>query len=73
MIDEIKQLWFEDVLTYDISTKQNFVMRASLIWTINDFSAYGMLSGWMTAEKLACLYCMKNSNTFTFKDDRENT
>ncbi|WMV45287.1 hypothetical protein MTR67_038672 [Solanum verrucosum] len=40
------------VLTYDISTKQNFVMCASLMWTINDFPAYGLLSGWMTSGKL---------------------
>ncbi|WMV07144.1 hypothetical protein MTR67_000529 [Solanum verrucosum] len=35
-------------------------MRASLMWTINDFLAYGMLSGWMTVGKLACPYCMEN-------------
>ncbi|WMV37284.1 hypothetical protein MTR67_030669, partial [Solanum verrucosum] len=54
LIDELKQLWFEGILTYDISTKKNFVMRASLMWTINDFPTYGMLSGWMAAGKLAC-------------------
>ncbi|WMV54577.1 hypothetical protein MTR67_047962 [Solanum verrucosum] len=53
LIDELKQLWIEGVLIYDISTKQNFVMRASLMWTINDFPAYRMLSSWMTAGKLA--------------------
>ncbi|WMV51044.1 hypothetical protein MTR67_044429 [Solanum verrucosum] len=73
LIDELKQLWFEGVLTYDISTKQNFVMRASLMWTINDFPAYGMLSGWMTTGKLACPYCMENSKPFTLKHDRKNT
>jgi len=31
LIDELKQLWFEGVLTYDISTKQNFTMHASLM------------------------------------------
>ncbi|WMV08697.1 hypothetical protein MTR67_002082 [Solanum verrucosum] len=55
LIDELKQLWFEGVLTYDISNKQNLIMRASLMWTINDFPAYGMLSGWMTAGKLALM------------------
>jgi len=73
LIDELKQLWFEGVLTYDISTKQNFIMRASLMWTINDFPAYGMLSGWMTAGKLACPYCMENSKAFTLKHGRKNT
>ncbi|KAH0724842.1 hypothetical protein KY284_000707 [Solanum tuberosum] len=61
------------VLTYDISTKQNFIMRAFLMWTINDFPAYGMLFGWMIAGKLACPYCMENSKAFTLKHDRKNT
>mgnify|MGYP003362211934 CR=1 FL=1 len=30
-------------------------MRAALIWRINDFSTYGMMSGWMTHSRLACL------------------
>jgi hypothetical protein len=52
-------------LTYDISRKIFFVIRAALMWTINDFPAYGMLSGWSTHEKLACLYCMENNKAFT--------
>jgi len=46
LIDDLQLLWNEGVFTYDISTKENFVMRACLMWTINDFPAYGMLSGW---------------------------
>ena len=64
LIDELKQLWFEGVLTCYILTKQNFTMRASLMWTIYDFPAYGMLSGWMATEKIACPYCMENSKAF---------
>ncbi|XP_038693762.1 uncharacterized protein LOC119991488 [Tripterygium wilfordii] len=67
LIDELKLLWDEGVLTYDISRKQNFKMRAALMWTINDFPAYGMLSGWSTAGKLACPYCMNRSKAFTLK------
>jgi len=40
LIDELTQLWSSRALTYDISRKQNFVMRAALMWTINDFPAY---------------------------------
>jgi len=36
-----------------------------LMWTINDFPAYGMLSGWSTHGKLACPYCMENNKAFT--------
>ena len=44
LIDDLKKLR-SGVLTYDVSRKQNSIMRAVLMWTINDFSAYGMLSG----------------------------
>jgi hypothetical protein len=37
------------------------------MWTINDFPAYGMLSGWSTAGKLACPYCMDQSKAFFLK------
>jgi hypothetical protein len=40
-------------------------MRAALMWTINDFPAYGMVSGWSTHGKLACPYCMENNKAFT--------
>ncbi|XP_059315491.1 uncharacterized protein LOC132066130 [Lycium ferocissimum] len=73
LIDELKQLWCEGVVTYDISTKSNFNMRASLMWTVNDFPAYGMLSGWMTAGKLACPHCMETSKAFTLKHGHKNS
>jgi hypothetical protein len=55
-IDKLIQLWSFGALTYDISRKQNFVMRVALMWTINDFLAYGMFSGWSTHRKLAFPY-----------------
>ena len=42
-------------------------MRAVLLWTISDFPAYSMLSGWTTAGKLACPYCMDDSDAFTLQ------
>jgi len=51
LIDELTQLWSSGALN-DISRKQNFLMRVVLIWTINDFPAYGMLSGWSMHRKL---------------------
>ena len=45
LIDELMQLWSSRVLTYDVSKKQNFLMKTALMWTINDFPAYGMISG----------------------------
>ncbi|XP_072079067.1 uncharacterized protein [Arachis hypogaea] len=68
LIDELKLLWEDGVLTYDIHSKSNFVMRAALLWTINDFPAYGMLSGWMIAGRLACPYCMERTKAFQLKN-----
>ncbi|CAH9124646.1 unnamed protein product [Cuscuta epithymum] len=50
------------VVTYDVSLKHNFVLKAALMWTISDFPAYGMLSGWQTAGKLSCPYQMVRIN-----------
>jgi hypothetical protein len=35
------------------------------MWIINDFPAYGMLSGWSTHGKLAYPYCIENNKAFT--------
>jgi hypothetical protein len=40
-------------------------MRTALMWTINDFPAYEMVSSWSTHGKLACSYCMENNKAFT--------
>ena len=45
LIDELKNLWSVGVETYDVYRKENFQLRAVLMWTISDFPAYGMLSG----------------------------
>jgi len=38
-------------------------MKAALMWTINDFSAYGMVSGWSMHGKLACPYCLEKKQS----------
>ena len=45
LIDELKFLWFDGIRIFDVSKKQNFIMKAVLIWTISNFSTYEMLSG----------------------------
>ncbi|WMV10036.1 hypothetical protein MTR67_003421 [Solanum verrucosum] len=63
LIEELKELWDVGVETYDASAKQNFKLHASLLWTINDFPAYGNLSGWSTKGKLACPCCNKDTSS----------
>lgn len=46
-------------------------MRAALMWTINDFSAYGTLSGWITSGRFACPYCNINTHYRRLKHGRK--
>ncbi|XP_021775494.1 uncharacterized protein LOC110739336 [Chenopodium quinoa] len=64
LIEELKHLWEVGAHTYDISMNQNFNLRAAILWTVSDFPAYGMLSGWATSSKKACPYCMEKSKAF---------
>ncbi|XP_033141288.1 uncharacterized protein LOC117132037 [Brassica rapa] len=71
LIEELKCLWSDGVESYDVSKKQNFTMRSALMWTINDFPAYGMMSGWMTHGRLACPYCLDDTKSFWLQHGRK--
>ncbi|CAM8923534.1 unnamed protein product [Rhodiola kirilowii] len=71
LLDDLVHLWNVRVETYDTSRKQNFMMRAALMWTISDFPAYGMLSGWSTQGKLGCPYCVDDTKTFILSNGRK--
>ncbi|XP_060194586.1 uncharacterized protein LOC132623787 isoform X2 [Lycium barbarum] len=61
LIDELKELWNDGVETFDTSTGECFKMHAAVLWTINDFPAYGNLSGWSTKGYMACPTCNKDA------------
>jgi hypothetical protein len=61
LIEELHKLWNVGVRTYDASNKQNFQMRAQLMWTINDFPAYADLSRWPNRGEKACPVCMHST------------
>ncbi|XP_065874236.1 uncharacterized protein [Euphorbia lathyris] len=73
LIHELMNLWENGVDAYDVSLKQNFTLRAALMWTISDFPAYSMLSGWTTAGKNACPYCMEHSDAFSLPNGRKTS
>ncbi|XP_074367216.1 uncharacterized protein LOC141707765 [Apium graveolens] len=58
LFDELKLLWHTGVETYDIYSCTNVMMKAALLWTISDFPALSILSGWSTKGNLACPVCM---------------
>ncbi|CAA7022710.1 unnamed protein product [Microthlaspi erraticum] len=66
-------LWEHGVEAFDVSCQQNFMMRSVLMWTISDFPAYGMLSGWTTHGRLSCPYCKDNTNAFQLKHGRKTS
>ncbi|XP_076939329.1 uncharacterized protein LOC143607978 [Bidens hawaiensis] len=64
LVDELKHLFNHGIETYDAYQRTNFQMRAVHLWTVSDFPAYAMLSGWSTHGKLACPYCSSESGSF---------
>ncbi|XP_043687637.1 uncharacterized protein LOC122638852 [Telopea speciosissima] len=72
LIDELKTLWDIGVETYDAYKKETFKLRACLLWTINDFLAYGNLSGWSTKGALACPCCNKYTVSHWLKYGRKH-
>ncbi|KAG7542393.1 Transposase-associated domain [Arabidopsis thaliana x Arabidopsis arenosa] len=57
LIQELRELWFDGVPTFDAASKETFSMRAVLLWTISDFPGLGNLSGWNIYTGLACPSC----------------
>ena len=47
-------------------------MRAVLMWTISDFPAYGMLSGWTTHGRLSCPHFQDSTDAFQLKHGRKS-
>ncbi|XP_038679076.1 uncharacterized protein LOC119980448 isoform X1 [Tripterygium wilfordii] len=71
VIEELKELWDFGVKTYDASKREYFQMRAALFWTINDFPAYAMLSGWSTKGSLACPVCCYDTKSIYLRNSRK--
>ncbi|KAM0066463.1 putative Transposase-associated domain-containing protein [Helianthus debilis subsp. tardiflorus] len=57
LVDELKMLWAEGVQTRDTLTNDVFRMHAALLWTINDYPARSILSGWSGQGYKACPTC----------------
>ncbi|XP_026433102.1 uncharacterized protein LOC113330515 [Papaver somniferum] len=57
LIEELKELWNDGVMTFDSFTGSEFLMRARLLWAIHDFPALGTLSGCVTHGYFACPSC----------------
>ncbi|XP_028101002.1 uncharacterized protein LOC114300310 [Camellia sinensis] len=63
LVEELTNLWEHGVQTCDASNGQIFTMHTAVMWTINDFPAYGSLSGWSTKGYLACPNCNMDASS----------
>ncbi|CAL2246936.1 unnamed protein product [Prunus armeniaca] len=61
LIEDLKELWINGVVVYDAFSMSTFNLRAILMWTINDFPAFGNMSGWPTKGRFACPVCRKGT------------
>jgi hypothetical protein len=66
LIEELKHLW-EGVEPYDYDQKQKINLRVAYLWSVHDFRAYNIFSGWSCNELLTCLICMKGISCFRLK------
>ncbi|VVA38293.1 PREDICTED: LOC109704191 isoform, partial [Prunus dulcis] len=60
LVDELKDLWTNGVRTFDKLIGKMFTVRAAVMWTVNDFPAYAMVSEWSTKGYMACHVCKKD-------------
>ncbi|XP_042409933.1 uncharacterized protein LOC121999300 [Zingiber officinale] len=57
LVEDLQRLWEGVDGVYDAYRRQFFTLKAVLLWTINDFPAYGNLSGCTTHGYYACPVC----------------
>ncbi|XP_073152786.1 uncharacterized protein [Henckelia pumila] len=71
LIEDLKCLWDFGVETYDAYREETFSLRAVLLWTINDFPAYGNLSGCVVKGYHACPICAEKTYSTRLKHSRK--
>jgi len=55
--DELLRAWEKGVCTYDQASKRNFIMHVWYQYSLHDFLAYGIFSGWCVHGKFPCPTC----------------
>ncbi|KAI3706869.1 hypothetical protein L6452_24902 [Arctium lappa] len=72
LIDDLKELWSSGVQVYDAYGKEDFRLRAMIFCTINDFPAYGNLSGYSTKGAKACPVCEDETHSLRLRNCKKN-
>jgi hypothetical protein len=63
LIEELKYLW-QGVEAYHYDQKQKINLRVAYLWSVHDFEAYNIFSGWSYNGLLTCPICMKETSCF---------
>lgn len=71
LIDDLKSLWVGIDGVYDAYRSEYFKLRAVLLWTINDFLAYGNSSGQIVRGYNACPICGEETDGHRLKHCRK--
>ncbi|KAL6202088.1 hypothetical protein ACLB2K_025799 [Fragaria x ananassa] len=67
LVDDLKVLWDGVKRVYDSVKGEYFKLKAVLLWTINDFPAYGNLSGCVVKGYNACPICVDQTKPYWLK------
>jgi Transposase family tnp2 len=68
LLEDLNKLWKDGVRIFDTYLKEYFIIRAVIFCTINDFPAYGNLSGHRTKGAKACPICGEETHTIRLKN-----
>ncbi|KAI5324104.1 hypothetical protein L3X38_033177 [Prunus dulcis] len=68
LIDGLKSLWDGIRGVYDAHIGEYFTLRGVLLWTVNDFPAYGNLSGCVVKGYKACPICGNDTPSHRLKN-----
>ncbi|RVW23622.1 hypothetical protein CK203_095835 [Vitis vinifera] len=63
----------DGVECYDVHQQEVFTLRVVLLWTINDFPAYGNLSGCVVKGYFACPICGEDTFSHRLKHRKKNS
>nr|KYP42000.1 hypothetical protein KK1_036616 [Cajanus cajan] len=71
LIEDLRILWEEGVDVFDGYRQQSFKLRAMIFCTINDFLAYGNLSGYSVKGHHACPICQQQTSYLRLKHGKK--
>ncbi|XP_022155369.1 uncharacterized protein LOC111022513 [Momordica charantia] len=71
LVDDLKKLWNDGVECFDAYQERCFTLKAILLWTINDFPAYGNLCGCTVKGYHACPICGEKTSSIYLPKGRK--